>query len=1055
MPLQSSAAQSADTLSRADDRVRLAQLRETIEHTAHLLPAQGPITVFVHHNTLHALEDLPFHEAVTRGARLYGCQPYLSEGRFRQELARGRIEPGDLQSVLRADLSRTADISIAGLATRFELRMAMLQHPLRQGPDAELRWLVAETDALRRFRADVSREIRDRMLERTRHWIMRDLRNDRADAHSQSSMNRRVREAVASLLEHYGESSIERWSEATWEALTLQTLWRACHRGVHGLPPFAAQSPAPLRHRDLLLEATGEDSDLLVNEVLIPLCAAFLDQGFAHWSLPDRDRGLYQAFLTLYRGGGGPANAWPRELGAELARLDDAGIGPLECIDESLRSLGIGDQEREAFISATLLALRGWAGMLWQLETRSDRAVVAAPPGSLVEFLAVRLILERHAVARAARNLPGFACPLHDVRRVARGLIPKREPLSAELRAFFIFQLAQVMGWTADELFRLSRSQWSALIEEIEAFPSLERRRIFHEAYERRFYAQTLDAISAFDARRQAQDSAPAFQVVCCIDEREESFRRHLEEVAPDVETFGAAGFYGVAMYYRGAAEAHYTPLCPVVIRPRHWVREHVVDTFEKSHRRRARTRRLLGTAAHRLHLGSRTFAGGALLSTLLGPLASVPLLARVLFPRLTARIRRMAGRLVRTPPVTRLQLERTEAAPGPEGGHVGFTLEEMAAMVERLLRDLGIATRLARLVIITGHGSSSLNNPHESAHDCGACSGARGGPNARAFAQMANDSRVRALVAGNGLEIPPETAFVGAYHNTCDDSVTYFDLDDVPASHKGEFEQARRAIDAARERSAHERCRRFESAPLSLSTEAGLRHVEGRAEDLAQTRPEYGHATNAITIVGRRSRTRGLFLDRRAFLTSYDPTQDDAEHSILTRILQAVIPVCAGISLEYYFSYVDPTGYGCGTKLPHNITSLLGVMDGAASDLRTGLPWQMVEIHEPVRELFLIETTPQAMSQIMDRNPAIGTLCRNEWVRVATISPESSQIHMLRAGRFEPYTPETTNLPETGSSIDWYRGWRDHLGFAAIGPHRRSTTQHQNVKCMARASTA
>ena len=117
------------------------------------------------------------------------------------------------------------------------------------------------------------------------------------------------------------------------------------------------------------------------------------------------------------------------------------------------------------------------------------------------------------------------------------------------------------------------------------------------------------------------------------------------------------------------------------------------------------------------------------------------------------------------------------------------------------------------------------------------------------------------------------------------------------------------------------------------------------------------------------------LFLDRRAFLTSYDPTQDDERSSILERMLQAVIPVCAGINLEYYFSYVDPTGYGCGTKLPHNITSLLGVMDGAASDLRPGLPWQMVEIHEPVRLLFIIETTPEAMTRIIEDNDAIARL--------------------------------------------------------------------------------
>src|SRR5205085_12057785 len=192
--------------------------------------------------------------------------------------------------------------------------------------------------------------------------------------------------------------------------------------------------------------------------------------------------------------------------------------------------------------------------------------------------------------------------------------------------------------------------------------------------------------------------------------------------------------------------------------------------------------------------------------------------------------------------------------------------------------------------------------------------------------------------------------------------------------------------IELACDRDAHARSRRFGSAPLTLSFAAARQHVEGRAEDLAQVRPEWGHATNAISIVGRRDWTRGLFLDRRAFLTSYDPTQDDAEHTILTRILLAIFPVCAGINLEYYFSLVDNTGYGSGTKLPHNIAALVGVMDGAASDLRTGLPWQMVEIHEPVRQLFVIETTPEVLRKVLERNPDLARLVQNEWVRLALL---------------------------------------------------------------------
>jgi uncharacterized protein YbcC (UPF0753/DUF2309 family) len=325
------------------------------------------------------------------------------------------------------------------------------------------------------------------------------------------------------------------------------------------------------------------------------------------------------------------------------------------------------------------------------------------------------------------------------------------------------------------------------------------------------------------------------------------------------------------------------------------------------------------------------------------------------------------------------------------------------------------------------------LNNPHESAYNCGACGGARGGPNARSFAQIVNEPQIRARLVARGLQLPDDTFFVGAVHNTCDDSIVYFDLHDLPLSHKAEFDEARRTMNHTRERNALERCRRFNSAELSLSPEASLRHVEGRAEDLSQTRPEYNHATNAVCIVARRSRTRGLFLDRRSFLNSYDPTQDDAQSSILLRILQAAMPVCGGINLEYYFSTVDPIVFGCGTKLPHNITSLVGVMDGAASDLRTGLSTQMTEIHDPIRLLFVIESTPEAMLSIMDRNEVIGRLCRNGWVQVAVLDPNSPQIQVFRRGKFEPYEPESETLPEVECSMDWFRGWRENLGYARI----------------------
>src|SRR6185369_9394417 len=194
---------------------------------------------------------------------------------------------------------------------------------------------------------------------------------------------------------------------------------------------------------------------------------------------------------------------------------------------------------------------------------------------------------------------------------------------------------------------------------------------------------------------------------------------------------------------------------------------------------------------------------------------------------------------------------------------------------------------------------------------------------------------------------------------------------------------------------------RRFESCPPGADPQHALRHVEERSEHLAEPRPEYGHCTNAVCVVGRRGLTRGLFLDRRAFLVSYDANQDTDDQS-LAALMAAVVPVCAGISLEYYFSFVDNDRYGCGTKLPHNVTGLLGVMDGHASDLRTGLPWQMVEIHEPVRMLFVVETEPERLMNVVKASPSTKRLVDNQWIRIATIDPDSGSVHTLRRGRFE-----------------------------------------------------
>ena len=203
----------------------------------------------------------------------------------------------------------------------------MLRFPLRTGPTEELVWYVAEADALRRVQEGVSSAIRAQLIAETRRWVMRDLRGDYDPTRNGSSKGRprpRAAGSLADLLERSGESTIENWSDEEWEGFTLRCVWRVCCDGVRDLPAFSKTPGPTIRHRDLLFMATGEDTDSLVNDVLIRLCAAFLDQGFAQWQLPRRDEGFYRAFCALTAGRGPRRSAgcadWPRSSAASKTR---------------------------------------------------------------------------------------------------------------------------------------------------------------------------------------------------------------------------------------------------------------------------------------------------------------------------------------------------------------------------------------------------------------------------------------------------------------------------------------------------------------------------------------------------------------------------------------------------------------------------------------------------------------------------------------------------------------------------------------------------------------
>lgn len=992
-------------------------LKRMIADAARFLPPQGPIDSFVALNPLQGFEDLPFEEAVVRAGRLNRAQPFLPEAAYHEELSRDRIRIADIEAVLAEDLGNRATSSLAGGRTTLaRLQRQLLLHGVRLESDATVRWTLTESDAIERLRDDLEPHVRARLLE--------------------------------SVCQH--DAPAPPAAAAGRDALVASELWHACVEATAGSRSAVFHVRPPVRHRDLILNAAPTlDTDALVHPLLIRMVAAYLDQGVAAWPMPDRELGMLGAIARVYSGRLGPVEPWSRRLPAclrEIRDVFDEGARDSTAIDivsRELQRLGVPESFWPDYLTASLVALRGWAGMIRQLEIRPDRAPVRALPVRVADFLALRLILDRVAAEWAAGVL---GHEVHDGGGDCRDLSalwlelrdrhpPQRGP-GALSRAFLLHQVSQLLGLAAADVRALGDTEIHDLEHAIAAFDSVARRRLLHLAYERRHRIEVLDAIAAHQHRPPAVEPRPRVQAVFCIDDRCESFRRGLEELADHVETFGAAGFFSVPMYFQGIDDWHSVPLCPIVIRPEHTVAEVPAEGAAADHRIRQAVRRSLGRLRGGITQGSQSLLRGGLLTSVGGAIAAIPLVARVAFPRLTALLAARAANLGRGRITTRLDLDRRSVERLPDGTRAGFDVEEQAAIVRRLLEDIGLTSGFARLVMVIGHGSTSLNNPHESAYDCGACGGGRGGPNARAFALMANSPAVREILTLRGLHIPDRVVFVGGMQNTCTSDITWYDVDRVPSSHRDEFAAFRVLCGEAGLLDAQERCRRFDSVPTDVTAPEALRRVQGRAADLAQVRPEYGHASNAVCIVGRRDSTRGLFLDRRAFLMSYAPDAD-AEGVILERTLAAVGPVCSGINLAYLFSKVDPLVYGAGTKLPHNITGLIGVMDGHASDLRTGLPFQGVDIHEPVRLLMVVESPPERIVRVLERLPAVRNLVVKRWIQFAALDPVSGAIFLQDSlgdeVHFSPYVPEADTLPAVASSRAWYRGHRGNVPPASL----------------------
>ena len=347
--------------------------------------------------------------------------------------------------------------------------------------------------------------------------------------------------------------------------------------------------------------------------------------------------------------------------------------------------------------------------------------------------------------------------------------------------------------------------------------------------------------------------------------------------------------------------------------------------------------------------------------------------------------------------PYAQRQLERL--------GRIGFSIEEQTMFVGQALRAIGLTKGFSRFVLIVGHGSTSENNPFESALDCGACGGSHGLVNARVLAQMANKLEVRRRLSLQGIDIPDDSTFVPALHNTTTDEIRLHNLELLPPPHLVYIDRLYNGVNAASRLCAQERIPTLEYEEVELSANAAFEHAQRNSMDWSQVRPEWGLSRNAYFFIGQRNLTEHLSLNGRAFLHSYD-YHIDPKQRLLETILTGPLVVAQWINMEHYFSTVDNERFGSGSKVYHNVACRFGVMSGNLSDLRTGLPSQTVlkdghPYHEPMRLITVIEAPLEHARRAINAVATVRTLITNGWVRLIVVDPESAMINIYEDGEW------------------------------------------------------
>ncbi|GAA0347483.1 YbcC family protein [Bacillus carboniphilus] len=776
--------------------------------------------------------------------------------------------------------------------------------------------------------------------------------------------------------EAFVKLGLQQWLDSHSFTISRCVLERFCHRALKLEPlpnsllssqqleelvdEYCERNASSSEHRPtqpVSFRIRNQHGERLVNILdyhVIKWCKLYLDESQAGWSMPNRKEGFYSAWRRLVQYD-------PALSKKQRDRLKGLPNEANKALQEVLFALKVPISEVQTYLEGHLLSLPGWAGMmLWRSKQSSHEQAL------LTEYLAVRISMEW---ALVQPYLP----------------LTNQQSENKIATASLIASWLHWVGLTTEEWSQLSSVKQNEYVMFARSFDEKLCKKIWLEAWEQTQLDRLRRQISSNKCKTKDKKTSLA-QFAFCIDVRSEPFRRQLEKEG-SFETIGIAGFFGlpIATSRLGSDLSH--PSLPVILKPQNTVKE---ETGQKELQSYLERKQAVHSISNTFKTMKQNVLSSLLLPELSGPWLSLQMVLRSFMPRRTGHLIRNLRESWLRKPNTTLSLHHVHNQ--EESLPIGFSEEEKVNYARNSLRMMGLLKDFSPLVVFCGHGSQSTNNPYASSLDCGACGGASGGFNARVLATLCNLPEVRQALSSEGITIPENTVFVAAEHNTTVDELHWIYVPDLSDDAQKAFNRIEAILPRVSQNANKKRLAQLAHLQKKLKNPNAVAHEF--AEDWSEVRPEWGLARNAAFIIGQRELTQNCDLEGRVFLHNYDWKQDESG-DLLASIIAGPGTVTQWINLQYYASTVAPHYYGSGNKVTQTVTAGLGVMQGNASDLLAGLPWQSVMLsdyeafHSPLRLLIVIQAPKDYVEQLLKNDSIFREKVQNGWVRLASIDSE------------------------------------------------------------------